>query len=147
MSIWCQLLKFLETETAQHFVPCDTKKPPDHNHTPAVLLNWPFLFSLLVAADDVTTAVDIYSFGMCALEVPVIHYSLTWALFQSIVLMCVLLCCRWHSWRSRVMESRPTFLRRPLTMPYSHWRTRCRGWDTVSRVHRCSWVSLMIIAH
>lgn len=31
---------------------------------------WHFLlFSLLVAVDDVTTAVDIYSFGMCALEV------------------------------------------------------------------------------
>lgn len=28
-----------------------------------------FILSLIVAVDDVTTAVDIYSFGMCALEV------------------------------------------------------------------------------
>lgn len=52
-------------------------------------------------------------------------------------------CCRWLSWKSRGMESPLMFLRRPSTMPYSYWRTHCRGWDKESGVCTCMFMSIL----
>lgn len=63
---------------------------------------------------------------------------------------CVMVCdgvCRWRSWKSMGMESPLMFLRRPSTMPYSHWRTPCRGWDEDSEVYVQMLISFSIDQH
>lgn len=101
---------------------------------------WTFSSFLLILDDDVTTAVDIYSFGMCALEVRLLWLTIPrlLLLYNSMYSMNRFVdVCRWHSWKSMGTESPLMFLRTPSTTPYSYWRTRCRRWSICS--HLCQY--------
>lgn len=95
---------------------------------PCVLLSYP---SCVLSCSEVAdgTAVDIFSFGMCALEVLPPPSTLCSALLLAVPCLAHLcgpfpmpdlaLCPRWLCWRSRPMGT-PGSQRRPLLVPGTH---------------------------